>query len=95
MGIEAVLKHNNNDELTAIATYHNNPAYIAGYISRILGKELVFQETFYSTQPTTAINVYQVAGIERPFLISYLPDLGDAFQTKMNQLAGKNNQINF
>ncbi|VEB39001.1 Uncharacterised protein [Legionella sainthelensi] len=95
MGIEAVLKHNDNDELTAIATYHNNPAYIAGYISRILGKELVFQETFYSTQPTTAINVYQVAGIERPFLISYLPDLGDAFQTKMNQLAGKNNQINF
>lgn len=94
-GIEAVLKHNDDDELTAIATYHNNPTYIAGYVSRILGKELVFQETLYSTQPTTAINVYKVAGIERPFLISYLPDLGSAFQTKMSQLAGKNNQINF
>ncbi|WP_131775217.1 hypothetical protein, partial [Legionella cincinnatiensis] len=94
MGVEAVLKHN-DDELTAIATYHNNPAYIAGYISRILGKELVFQETLYSAQPTTAINVYTVAGIERPFLISYLPDLGAAFPTKISQLAGKNNQINF
>ncbi|KTD12049.1 hypothetical protein Lgra_1507 [Legionella gratiana] len=95
MGIEAVLKHNDSDELTAIATYHNNPTYIAGYVSRILGKELIFQKTLYSTQPTTAINVYKVAGIERPFLISYLPDLGLAFQTKVNQLAGKNNQINF
>ncbi|KTC78083.1 hypothetical protein [Legionella brunensis] len=83
------------DHLSAIATYHNNPAFIAGYISHMLGKELKLAETLTSDEPATAINVYTVEGIDRPIFISYLPDMGNAFQAKMAMLQGKNNQINF
>ena len=31
------LRHDEH-EITAVATYHNNPSFIAGYISFILGK---------------------------------------------------------
>ena len=97
IGIREYLKHDIK-ELSAIATFHNNPHFIAGYIAHLLGKELIFlkNKTIYSSsEPLIAINFYQIKGVEAPFLISYIPKVGQAFQETMNELTGKNNQIEF
>ena len=94
-GAHEQLKHD-AEQLGAIATYHNNPAFIAGFIAVLLGKKLIFKETLLSNSiPVVAINSYEVEGEEKPFLISYIPALGDAFSKTLEKLAGKNNQITF
>lgn len=93
--LELVLKHDANN-LSAIATYHNNPNYVAGYIANHLKKELTLVETTYSSnEPIVAIAHYKVEGIDKPFLISYLPHQEDKFQSTMAQLGNKNKQIEF
>lgn len=99
-GVDSVLKHDEHD-LSAVATYHNNPAFVAGTISTILKKELTLVETIRKTiaegdsanKTDIAINVYRIEGIEKPFLISYLPYTGDEFQSAMRILGNKNAQI--
>ncbi len=87
------LKHN-EDELSAVATYHNNPDFIAGYISVILQKKLTFKEKLvWPNEPNVSINVYQVEGISRPFLISYVPQYGKSFNSAISLLPGKNKHI--
>lgn len=83
------------NHLSAIATFHNNPALIAGVIAHVLGKELQLVETLTSEEPLVAVNVYQVEDEERPFLVSYIPEVGSAFQERMGQLGNKNHQIKF
>lgn len=80
---------------SAIATYHNNPHYIAGYISHLLGRNLSFVETITSKNPVTAINIYKVEGTELPFIISYIPEIGEKFNDRLDELTGKNEQICF
>lgn len=99
-GLDSVLKHDELD-LSAVATYHNNPEFVAGNISVILNKELTLLYTIRkiivnadsSEQTEIAMNVYNVAGIDKPFLISYLPHEGDEFQSAMGILRNKNAQI--
>jgi hypothetical protein len=92
-GVRERLKHN-LEHLSAIATYHNNPAFIAGFIARILGNELKFNKTVFSdVSPRTAIDYYSVEGIETPFLISYIPAANDEFDKTLAQLHGKNEQL--
>lgn len=99
-GVDAILKHDEQG-LSAVATYHNNPEFVAGNISAILKKELTFVRTIRkeihnagSLEKTIiAINVYRVEGIDKPFLISYLPHEGDEFLSAQYILKNKNAQI--
>lgn len=91
-GIAEHFFHDNN-HLTAIATYHNNPDFIAGFISGLLDKEVTLLKTVLSeTKPTTAINYYTIAGEEAPLLISYIPAY-KTFNETLSELQGKNEQI--
>lgn len=84
------------ENLSMIASYHNNPDFIANYVSVHLGQELVKQETILDHDfPNLAINVYHVSGGDRPFYIAYIPKQGLEFQTALQTLAGKNQHINF
>lgn len=87
--------HNDNDS-SCIATYHNNPDYIAGYVATILGKELtLFDQRLSEATPTIAINYYKVTGLATPLLISYIPLKGSAFNKTIEALSDKNKQIEF
>ena len=95
-GIERFLKHD-SQQVSAVATSHNNPDFIAGFIGQILNKKFTLIRTDYLQKPTTtAVNYYEVEGTEAPFLISYLPKYDQAFQSAIAQLkaTGKNCQIN-
>lgn len=88
------LKHDANN-LSAIATFHNNPAFVAGCIAHTFGKELTLVATHSSSStPAVAIAEYKVEGA-RPFLISYLPYVTAQFNKNMNLLGNKNSQIEF
>ena len=99
-GVDSVLKHDEQG-LSAVATYHNNPEFVAGNISAILNKELTCSYTIRkiivnadsSEQTEIAMNFYNVAGIDKPFLISYLPHEGNKFQSAIDILRNKNAQI--
>ena len=99
-GVDAVLKHDEQN-LSSVATFHNNPGFVAGNISAILKKELTLVDTILKTIATPgsskkteiAINVYKVEGIDKPFLISYLPHEGCKFESAMGILGNKNAQI--
>ncbi len=94
-GVLAYLKHD-VEHLSAIATYHNNPDFAAGFIAGLLGKELILSKTIYSkTNPITAINYYTVDGTKAPFLISYIPAYHEHFKQRLRMLEGKNDQIMF
>jgi len=81
--------------LFAIATYHNNPDYIAGYLQHFLGKNIApTDEVHYSEEPVVAVRIYKIEGSEKPLLISYLPATGQDFNELMGKLDCKNNQIN-
>ena len=95
VGVTNFFKHD-DEHLSAIATYHDNPMFIAGFIAALLGKELSFIKTIYSeTHPITAINFYTVEGMDTPFLISYIPVSGDAFKATLSSLNGKKDQVLF
>lgn len=85
----------NNEALFAIATHHNNPAFIAGFLSGYLGVDLKFEESHFSETSPIAINQYQVPGIDRPLLISYIPRTGTEFDAAINQINYKNDQLLF
>lgn len=88
------LEHDANN-LSAIATFHNNPAFVAGCIAHTLGKELTLVATHSSSgTPPVAIAEYKIEGAP-PFLISYLPYVKPLFKTNMSLLGNKNSQIEF
>ena len=95
-GIGSIFKHGDMN-LTAIATFHNNPDYIAGYVATLLNKELRLVKTVFSpTAPIIAINHYTVEGIDKPFLLSYLPhNNANEFSKTKAELKNKNKQIEF
>jgi hypothetical protein len=95
--VKSIFKHG-SDDLCAVATFHNNPLFVAGYISVILGKKLTINSEMGGYPPNTnspAIAVFSVEGEDesRPVLISYLDAVGDNFETLMNGLKNKNRQI--
>lgn len=93
--VEKIFKHDGAN-ISAIATYHNNPAFIAGVVSVLLGKELKYSETRRHPRDPIAIDTYTIEGCE-PFRICYIPAVGDAFAAAKKELEkkGKNAQITF
>lgn len=87
----------NDNHLFCIATYHNNPDFIAGYLQVLLGKTITPSEEAIKYTPDTniAIKKYLVDGCEFPLLISYIPKLGAEFNASRLRLNGKNEQILF
>ncbi len=84
------------DHLSSIATYHNDPAFIAGFVAELLGKELTFIETIASDVHGTAIDRYAVMGLDTPFLISYISTRdGEEYAAIVKRLCvhGKNEQL--
>ncbi len=95
-GIEEYLKHD-KDNLSAIATFHNNPSFVAGYIAKVLNKKLDYKEQKIhkiTDEFNIAVNVYSVEGEDKPFYISYLPYI-DEFNKAVDFLKNKNEQIKF
>lgn len=84
-----------NYKISAIATFHNNPHFIAGYVSHILGKELAFSKISYPLPNSTDVAhaEFFVEGVDTPFIISYIPKTDDAFQLTLANLKDKNTQI--
>ena len=93
-GVGNFFKHD-KDHLSMIATYHNNPSFIAGFISEIFKKKLTYIETLDPGVPGTAIDRYGVEGVETSFFISYIAEGGASFTNTMRRLylRGKNDQI--
>ncbi len=93
-GVEEFFKHDEN-HLSMIATYHNNPSFIAGFISAIFKKKLTYIETLDAGVSGTAIDRYGVDGVETSFFISYITGGGASFTSTMERLYqhGKNDQI--
>lgn len=103
LGIDSYFRHNLND-ISCIATYHNNPNFIAGLVSTILGKELIFEQTelHKSIEIKIAVNRYRIAG-SPDFFIAYIPHSGlpitpeglggPSFETVIKKLSGKNDHI--
>ena len=85
------------DRLFSIATYHNNPDYVAGYIQTLLGKTITPSEEpiQFSHDGDIAIKAYRIEGVEKPLLISYIPKQGNDFDAALRKLTGKNEQIAF
>ncbi|MGQ3890787.1 hypothetical protein [Legionella sp. CNM-4043-24] len=76
-GVSSWFLHN-EQYLSAIATFHAYPDYIAGYLAHILGKELTRLDKHSVTpEEKTLIATYAVEGERRPILISYLNPLHD------------------
>ncbi len=83
----------------AIASHHNNPDFIAGYLEVLLGKPLtpITEEPKLSGEPQVAIKRFQIAEQAEPLCICYLPDVEpQAYQAKRAALDNnKNHQIQF
>jgi hypothetical protein len=77
----------------SIATYHNNPDFIMGYLSALLGKKITAAKTTTADNGNIALRECIVEGFETPLLISYIPKTGAQFQEAMAKLHGKNEQI--
>lgn len=80
----------------AIASFHNNPNYIAGHLARLLRCKLTLVDTcFIDSKKTMAIKQYRAEGYDKPVLISYIPAIGRTRSTYIAGLKNKNPQITF
>lgn len=81
--------------ISAIASHHNNPMFIAGFVAQMLGKKLTYNETYFPEDNTNiAVDVFSVEGTDRPFLITYITAIDLLFNTIKNSINQKNDQIN-
>ena len=85
------------DRLFCLATYHNNPDYVAGYIQTLLGKTITpsMEPLQFAHDGDIAIKTYRIEGVEKPLFISYIPKQGAEFNAARGKLTGKNEQIAF
>ncbi|KTD46280.1 Uncharacterised protein [Legionella quateirensis] len=93
--VNEFLKHDDSDNMSAIATFHNNHSYIAGYMAFLFERHLTLKEIRFSTGGLSAAAIYQIEGITKPFIISYIPAADDVFNLHIDDLENnKNHQIN-
>ena len=71
--VKEYLKHDDTDNISAIATFHNNHSYIAGYMAFLFGRHLTLKEINFSYGGLSTAAIYQIEGITKPFIISYIP----------------------
>lgn len=86
------VKHNDDDFYLCIATYHNNPSFIAGFLSGHFGRELSYVKTD-DVGESTVIASYQLMGVSRPILISCIAATDADFDNALRILSDKNHQI--
>lgn len=80
----------------AIATFHNNPNFIAGYLASILNKNLAWSSTsMHGSDPHIAIDRFHIEGEEQPVLISYIPQTDEQLAQAIVKLGNKNTQIRY
>jgi hypothetical protein len=85
---------NRDQQMRGIATHHNNPHFIAGYIAYLHQRELEFVK-YHSKEDDKAINEYRFVDTEESFFISYIDAYGPEFNRVKNSASSnnKNNQI--
>ena len=82
--------------LLAFVSYGNDSDALAEKVQHKLGKSVTATgELLYSSDPRVAVKLYRVDGERQPLLISYIPEEGRAFQRRLTELHGKNEQIYF
>ncbi|WP_131753280.1 hypothetical protein [Legionella jordanis] len=97
-GAESFFIHN-DQQASAIATFHNNPSMVAGFLSRMLGdKEFTPVNTQYSGP--YAVTTYQVKGSNTPVLVSWInassaDEFNGTIATLQQQNIHKNGQLSF
>ncbi|KTC97727.1 hypothetical protein [Legionella erythra] len=91
-GISRLFIHDENN-LAAIASYHNDPDYIKRYIEFILGTPLTLKERMDAFEDNV-LSVYALESVSTPLIISTVKS--DQFNTRVGRLkeTGKNVQIN-
>lgn len=82
----------------SIATHHNNPDYIAGYMQTALGGSKITKvegpmPAPPEGHPDLAIQQYHVEGSNDPLTISYINATGNEFNAARQKAEGKNVQI--
>jgi hypothetical protein len=90
-----------SDHTLAIATYHNNPDYIAGFLQTLLDKKITFRATAQQTKKRNdldlvGVHVYDIEGHEYPLLIAHIPQIDQKYfsaMTVLNAARGKNQHI--
>ena len=96
-GLPRVFLKMDEDHAFCVATYHNSPEYIAGFMGHVLGKK-VTPVWFGSNSNVDSVMVggYRIDGQTQPLLIAYMlkkdKDLGAAVQT-LQASKGKNTHI--
>lgn len=98
-GVRKILQHDEH-HLSAVATFHNNPQFVAGHISKLFGGKLTCINSIVkiigvsnAEKIKIALNVYEIDGIKNPFLIAYIPHQGQVFNAAIRLLRNKNMQI--
>lgn len=85
--------HDDTENCSAIATFHNNPSFIAGFFAAYFGREIVWKDTNCSENSCIAAAQCSIEGINRPFIISYIPEVGARYQLALPIIENKNIQI--
>lgn len=95
-GLQDYLRHDDEENTSAIATFHNNHSMIAGYIASFSGRRATFNSTRVSEDGLCAVSFYALEGINKPFLISWIPASGSVFKETLTKLGdNKNYQLEF
>jgi hypothetical protein len=88
--IEKYLRHD-DDVISAIATYHDDPGYIKAYVEKVLGKTLTAVNV--NSDEHHVITEYSVEGHDVPFYICSLVAENFGYHHGKVKPTGKNTQI--
>ncbi|KTD73238.1 hypothetical protein [Legionella tucsonensis] len=79
------------ENVSVVATYHDNPEYVKSYIEKILNKKLTLQNTI--DYKNDRLSVYTCANEKIPVLISTIPPENYNSSIEVLMTEGKNTQI--
>lgn len=98
-GIPENLYAMTDDHVCAIATFHNNPDFVAGYfmqLSKLEKKNIpTMVGTIFDKKYPIAINVYYINALSKPLYVCYIPGIEAEFDRRVRKLNGKNEMIAF
>lgn len=95
-GLLDYLRHDDEENTCAIATFHNNHPMVAAYIAELFQRKATFLSTQISEDGLCAISFYALDGINKPFPVSWIPASGVAFGATLAKLGdNKNCQLEF
>jgi hypothetical protein len=89
-GVEKLFLHDDNN-IAAIATYHNDPTYVKVYVEKLLGKTLTLNTV--EDGEHHKVSVYDVKGETTPLIISTLQPKNFGQHVAYMRQTGKNVQI--